>query len=211
MPKKTTRSRALILVDVQNDFCPGGSLAVAGGDEIVPVINRIMDAYPLVVATRDWHPPGHVSFASSHAGKKPFDTITIGESEQTLWPDHCIQASGGADFHPELDIRPIDLIVHKGSSPSLDSYSAFFENDHATATGLEYYLKGFDCEELHFCGLATDVCVQASVVDALELGFACTLITDAMRGVDVPEGSVAKAMEAMVAAGARTTTSQEII
>lgn len=201
---------ALVIVDVQNDFCPGGNLAVDDGDAVISVINEISHRYSIVVATKDWHPQGHISFASTHPGKKPFDTITIHGEPQLLWPDHCIQGSSGAELHPRLDTRPIDLILHKGSSPVLDSYSAFFENDHSTPTGLDYYLRGFECRELHFCGLATDVCVRASVMDALRIGYRCNLLADAVRGVDSPRGSVQEAIDAMKSAGAAILQSAEV-
>lgn len=207
---KRAAPRALIIVDVQRDFCPGGNLAVESGDAVVPLINEISHRYDIVVATKDWHPAGHVSFASSHPGASPFDRREVGGETVTLWPDHCIQASKGADFHPDLDITPIDLILHKGTSTNLDSYSAFFENDHVTPTGLGYYLSGFGCEELDFCGLATDVCVRASVMDAIRLGFSCSIVTDAMRGVDAPAGSAREAIDSMLAAGAVELKSSEV-
>lgn len=207
---KNTAPKALIVVDVQRDFCPGGSLAVESGDEVVPVINRISRSYDIVVATRDWHPPGHISFASSHPGAHPFESAEIGGETAVLWPDHCIQGSTGAEFHPDLDIRPINLILHKGAALRLDSYSAFFENDHETPTGLGYYLSGFGCETIHFCGLATDVCVLASVTDAIRLGYHCSIVLDAMRGVDTPAGSVQQAIESMQAGGAVAVRSEEI-
>lgn len=201
-PRMRTAPTALIIIDVQRDFCPGGSLAVESGDRIVPIINRISPRYDIVVATKDWHPAGHISFASSHPGTRPFESAEIGGESVVLWPDHCLQGSDGAQLHPELDTAPFDLILHKGTSTNLDSYSAFFENDHATPTGLEYYLNGFGCKALDFCGLATDVCVKASVMDALRLGFRCSIVTDAMKGVDKPTGSAQEAIDSMLASGA---------
>lgn len=201
-PRQGVTLKTLIIIDVQRDFCPGGSLAVEAGDEVVPVINRISHLYDIVVATQDWHPPGHISFASSHPGARPFESRTVAGESVVLWPDHCLQGSEGAAFHPRLDTAPIDLILHKGTSTDLDSYSAFFENDHVTPTGLGYYLSGFGCRELDFCGLATDVCVQASVMDAIRLGFRCSIVTDAMKGVDTPPGSATRAVETMRSAGA---------
>ncbi len=208
MPTPMPNEGALILIDVQNDFCPGGSLAVESGDEIVPVINSLSTRFSRVIATQDWHPPGHISFASAHEGRKPFETVQIDTVEQVLWPDHCLQGSGGAELHPDLNESSIDLILHKGTSPELDSYSAFFENDHETPTGLEYYLRGLHIEELFFCGLATDVCVHASVMDALKLGFACTIIVDAMKGVSAADSQ--RAIAEMVQGGARRATSKEL-
>ncbi len=197
------KKTALVIVDVQNDFCPGGNLAVDEGDAIVSVINGISERYSIVVATKDWHPARHISFASVHQGKRPFDSVIVNGETQVLWPDHCIQGTKGAEFHPELDVRPIDLILHKGASQTLDSYSAFFENDHSTPTGLGYYLSGLGCRELHFCGLATDVCVKASVMDALRLGYVCSLVVEAVRGVDAPPGSAQQAIDSMEAAGVK--------
>ncbi|GAB4373209.1 MAG: bifunctional nicotinamidase/pyrazinamidase [Spirochaetales bacterium] len=201
---------ALIIVDVQVDFCPGGSLAVTEGDAVVPVINSISHLFPFVVATRDWHPEKHGSFASSHPGKLPFQEGDVYGISQTLWPDHCIQGTSGAEFHPELDLRPVRCILHKGTNHRIDSYSAFFENDRETPTGLEYLLKGLRFETLFFCGIATDVCVYYSVLDALRLGFQVYLIEDACRGVDLPPGSVQQAVHEMERQGARIVRSSEI-
>jgi nicotinamidase/pyrazinamidase len=189
-----SETSALVVVDVQNDFCPGGALAVTEGDQVVPVINRLSALFALSVATQDWHPAGHDSFASSHAGREPMEVITLGGIEQVLWPDHCVQGSSGADFHPELDMRPFRLIVRKGTNPKLDSYSGFFENDHTTATGLEYYLKGMGIVDLYVCGLATDYCVLFTARDAASVGFRVHVVEDACRGVGFPEGSVQKAL-----------------
>jgi nicotinamidase/pyrazinamidase len=201
------RERALLVVDVQNDFCPGGSLAVESGDEVVSVINRVMPGFPRVIATQDWHPPGHVSFASSHPGRKPLDTVDIQGIEQVLWPDHCIRASVGAELHPRLETGRVGLLIRKGMSRELDSYSAFFENDHRTDTGLRFYLEGMGVRELFVCGLATDYCVRASALDAARLGFRVALVRDACRGVDYPKGSVTEALAAMEKAGVRMTDS----
>ncbi len=193
MSNTPVNSRALIVVDVQNDFCPGGSLPVSEGDRIVPVINRLMPLFSLVVATKDWHPAGHVSFASHHPGCKPMDTVSASGITQILWPDHCVQATSGADLHPDLDTRFINLILHKGTRPDLDSYSAFFENDHITSTGLDAYLKALGFAEVYLCGLAEDVCVFYSAMDAQRLGFRTSVISDAVRGVDIPAGSCDRA------------------
>ena len=203
--------KALIIVDVQNDFCPGGALAVAEGDQIVPVINRIAPGFDVVVATRDWHPTDHVSFASTHEGREIGDQVEIDGLEQVLWPDHCVQGTKGADFHPDLDTRPINLILHKGTSSRLDSYSGFLETDHKTATGLAAYLKDLDVSEVTVCGLATDYCVFFTAMDALDTGFHTRLVTDASRGIDKPEGNLEKATEEMRAAGVRFLTSAELI
>ena len=202
--------RALLLIDVQNDFCPGGSLAVDRGDEVVPVINRISPAFSRVVATQDWHPPTHVSFASHHAGRKPLESVDVGGAPQVLWPDHCVQGTRGAELHPGLDTRGIGLILRKGARPSLDSYSAFFENDRTTSTGLSHWLRGLGVAEVFLCGLATDYCVFASAMDARGLGFAATLVEDACRGVDFPAGSVRRALSDMQKAGVRIIQSAEV-
>ncbi len=191
----------LVVIDVQNDFCPGGSLAVKDGDAIILLINRLMPLFPLVVATQDWHPSDHVSFASNHSRGKTFDTIQVGGISQELWPDHCVQGTRGADFHPSLENIHFKLILRKGTTPTLDSYSAFFENDKKTLTGLSSFLQGIGVEDVYLCGLATDVCVFHSAMDAIRLGFHTFLIKDAARGVDVPEGSLSKAMKDMKASG----------
>lgn len=202
---------ALIIVDVQNDFCPGGALAVAEGDQVVPVINRISGGYDVVVATRDWHPTGHVSFASTHEGHEVGEAITVDGLEQVLWPDHCVQDTRGADFHPDLDLRPINLIIHKGTRRALDSYSGFLETDRKTATGLEAYLRGLDVSEVTVCGLAFDYCVYFTAWDAAESGFKTSVVTDATRGIDQPEGTMERASEEMRSRGIRLVTSAELV
>ncbi len=192
----------LVIVDVQNDFCPGGALAVAEGDSVVPVINSISFLFDKVVATQDWHPVGHVSFASTH-NKNPFELISIGGVEQALWPDHCVPGTPGADFHQDLDLRHVDLIVRKGTNPLVDSYSTFLENDKKTETGLRYYLQGLGLTDLYFAGLATDYCVYFSAVDALSFGFHVSVILDATRGVDVPAENVEKTVDDMKKRGIR--------
>jgi nicotinamidase/pyrazinamidase len=199
--------RVLLIIDVQNDFCPGGSLAVEEGDAVVPVINRIMPLFSRVVATQDWHPSDHVSFAASHPGRKPLDVVDAGGIEQVLWPDHCVQGTRGAELHPRLEVGRIELVLRKGLRRMLDSYSAFFENDHSTDTGLRFYLKGMRARDIFICGLATDYCVLASALDARRLGFRVTLVRDACRGVDYPRGSVGKALAAMEASGVRIAES----
>jgi nicotinamidase-related amidase len=203
-------SRVLLIVDVQNDFCPGGSLAVNGGDEVVAVINTLLSRFPRAVATQDWHPVGHVSFASSHPGKKVLDTIDAGGTHQVLWPDHCVQGTRGAELHPMLDVRGIGLVLRKGMSMGMDSYSAFFENDRKTETGLSQYLEGLKLREVFVCGLATDYCVFFSAMDARRLGFKVSLVADACRGVDFPSGSIDKALSEMRKAGVTSVESGKI-
>ncbi len=188
---------ALLIIDVQRDFCPGGSLAVKEGDLVIPVINRVATLFPVVAASRDWHPAGHVSFASAHPREKPFQTIETGGKKQELWPDHCVAGSPGADFHPDLDLAPVRLVIHKGLRRSMDSYSAFFENDRRTATGLDGFLKGLGVTRLYMTGLATDYCVLSTALDAVRLGYNALLVEDACRGVDHPEGGVARAILTM--------------
>ncbi|MDJ0823369.1 MAG: bifunctional nicotinamidase/pyrazinamidase [Paracoccaceae bacterium] len=191
---------ALIVIDVQNDFCPGGALAVAGGDEIVAPINALMGAFDAVVLTQDWHPANHASFASQHAEKAPLEMIEMPYGPQVLWPDHCVQGSDGAAFHAELDVDRADLIIRKGFRREIDSYSAFFENDHATPTGLEGYLRTRGIDRLTMVGLATDFCVNYSAVDAAKLGFAVTVRQDLCRAIDL-DGSLKAAQEGMTKAG----------
>jgi len=190
----------LLIVDVQNDFCPGGALAVPDGDAIVPAINRLARSFAHVILTQDWHPPGHASFASSHPGKRPFDEIEVSYGRQILWPDHCVQGTTGAAFHPKLDVSHAELIVRKGFRSAIDSYSAFCENDHRTPTGLAGYLRERGLERIAMCGLATDFCVAFSAIDGREAGFAVTVVTGACRGIDL-DGSVARAMRSMSEAG----------
>ena len=193
-------SRALIVIDVQNDFCPGGALAVPEGDEIVPGINALMDDFPVVILTQDWHPAGHSSFASSHSGTSPYETTQMAYGTQALWPDHCIQGALGAAFHAELRTVPANMIVRKGMNPAIDSYSAFFENDRETPTGLEGYLRTRGITDLTMVGLATDFCVNFSAVDAAKLGFTVTVREDLCRAIDL-DGSLAAAREGMREAG----------
>ena len=190
--------RALIVVDVQNDFCPGGALAVAGGDEIVAPINNRMADFDAVILTQDWHPAGHSSFASSHQAAE-FSTTEMPYGSQVLWPDHCVQGSIGAAFHKDLDIDRADLILRKGYRPGIDSYSAFFENDRRTATGFEGYLKTRGVFDVTFVGLATDYCVAYSALDAARLGFAVSVDTALCRAIDMG-GSLDQALSDMMAA-----------
>ena len=191
---------ALIVIDVQNDFCPGGALAVDGGDEIVPGINRLIRDFPIRVFTQDWHPAGHSSFASSHPGKAPLEMVDMDYGPQVLWPDHCVQGTDGAAFHEDLMTDPADLILRKGFRPEIDSYSAFFENDHRTPTGLEGYLRSRGATRLTFVGLATDFCVGWSAMDAARLGFAVTVRLDLCRAIDA-DGSLDTALAGMRDAG----------
>ena len=200
----------LIVVDVQNDFCPGGALAVAEGDLVVPVINRIMGGFYRVVATQDWHPKNHVSFASNHPGKKPFEQIMIGEITQTLWPDHCVPGTKGAAFHEGLHADRFDLVVRKGTNPAVDSYSAFLENDKKIRTGLDGYLKSVKAGRVFLAGLATDYCVFFSAMDAASFGFKTTVIIDACRGIDVPEHNIEISIQAMKKKGITIITSDTL-
>ena len=194
--------RALIVIDVQNDFCPGGALAVTDGDAILPVVNRMIAEAEHVVLTQDWHPAGHSSFASSHPGKTPVETIAMPYGAQTLWPDHCIQGTNGAAFHPALDWTKAEMVIRKGFRPAIDSYSAFYENDHSTPTGLAGYLRERGITDLTLCGLATDYCVAYSALDAVSQGFAVTVAMDACRAIDLG-GSLATMTERMKASGVR--------
>lgn len=218
--------KVLVIVDLEKDFCPGGSLAVPEGDEIVPVVNKLMGSriYDRVIASKDWHPEGHVSFASSHEGKNVFDTIEVNGKEQTLWPDHCKQNSDGARFHPKLNIELIDLIVYKGTSRDVDSYSTFFDNDGKRETELRAYLEDLaesegvskDEIELTFVGLATDYCVGFSAKDALRLGYKVEVIVDACRAVNLNPGGDGqpsdelKTLRELAALGASIRASREV-
>lgn len=193
---------ALIVIDVQTDFCPGGALAVPGGDEIVAPINALMDEADAVVLTQDWHPAGHSSFASAHPGKAPYDLTEMPYGGQVLWPDHCVIGSPGAAFHPALNTDRADLIIRKGHNPAIDSYSAFFENDRRTPTGLEGYLRTRGVEQLTLVGLATDFCVTYSALDAAKLDFAVTVREDLCRAIDL-DGSLSAARAGMNGAGVK--------
>ena len=197
---KTTSSDVLIVVDVQNDFCPGGALAVADGDKVIDVIHRIAPAFEHVILTQDWHPPGHHSFACVHQGKGHFDSIEVHYGKQTLWPDHCVQGTWGAEFHPALHLRQAELILRKGFRPHIDSYSAFFENDRTTPTGLGGYLRERGLTRVFLAGLAYDYCVGYSALDARRLGFEGVIVQDACRAIDL-DGSVAKIESEFAQAG----------
>jgi nicotinamidase/pyrazinamidase len=190
----------LVIVDIQNDFCPGGALAVPQGDEIVPAVNRLVAEFAHVVLTQDWHPRGHASFASSHPGRRPFDTIDVSYGDRILWPEHCVQGTRGAAFHPDLDVPHAELVLRKGFRTTIDSYSAFFENDHRTPTGLVGYLKERRFERITLCGLATDFCVLYSAIDGRQAGFEVTAVMDACRGIDIDD-SLDRAIRSMNDAG----------
>ena len=193
-------TEALIVIDVQNDFCPGGALAVAEGDKIINRINRLMGDFATVVLTQDWHPANHASFAANHPGAEPFSLIQMPYGPQVLWPIHCVQGTNGAEFHIDLRTDPAQLIVRKGFRSEIDSYSAFFENDHSTPTGLEGYLRSRGVTSLTFVGLATDYCVAYSALDAARLGFSAKVLDGATRAIDL-NGSLAEAQTKMRAAG----------
>lgn len=191
---------ALIVIDVQNDFCPGGALAVAEGDAVVAPINAMMDDFAVKVLTQDWHPADHASFAANHPGAAPFSMVEMPYGPQVLWPTHCVQGSPGAAFHPALRTDPADLVIRKGFRAAIDSYSAFFENDRVTPTGLDGYLRARGVTQLTLAGLATDFCVAYSALDAAQLGYRVTVRLDACRAIDL-DGSLAAALEQMRAAG----------
>ncbi len=199
----------LLVIDVQNDFCPGGALAVPEGDAVVPVVNRLARHFPDVVMTQDWHPSGHLSFASAHPGRQPFETIELAYGAQTLWPDHCVQGSRGAAFHPGLDLPQAELVVRKGFRKAIDSYSAFYENDRRTPTGLAGYLRERGFHRVFLVGLATDFCVHYSAIDARREGFAVLLVEDGCRAIDLA-GSLDAAMRAMAAAGVQRIASDAL-
>lgn len=176
--------KALAIIDVQNDFIPGGNLAVKGGDEIIPIINQLIPNFELVVVTQDWHPANHKSFASQHSNQNPFDVIDLNGLQQVLWPDHCVQGSFGAEFHKDLNLNKVEAIFRKGMNPEIDSYSGFFDNGKLKSTGMAGYLKEKGVQEIHFCGLAADFCVYFSMKDALNLGFKVGLIESATRAIN---------------------------
>jgi nicotinamidase/pyrazinamidase len=209
MTIKVEESDVLLVVDVQNDFCPGGKLAVPKGDEVVAAINRLASRFRHVVLTQDWHPPGHQSFASSHPGKRPFETVTVAYGQQILWPDHCVQGTLGAQFHGDLQIPHAELVIRKGFRPTIDSYSALYENDRKTPTGLAGYLRERGITRIFIAGLALDFCVRYSAEDARREGFAVTVIEDACRGIDV-EGSVAATRESFAALGVAAVAAGEV-
>lgn len=202
--------KALLIVDVQNDFCPGGALEVPAGDRIIPVINSLSSTFNTVILTQDWHPKGHSSFASTHKKKEPYETIEMPYGEQVLWPDHCIQGNEGAAFHPDLEVNRGQLIIRKGFRKDIDSYSAFFENDQKTPTGLTGYLRERGVKTLYVTGLATDFCVRWTVLDGMSENFDVFVVEDAVRGIDI-EGSVEQAWNEMASAGAKKVSSAELL
>jgi nicotinamidase/pyrazinamidase len=204
MPIRVSDTDLLLIIDVQNDFCPGGALAlaVADGDAVVPVINRLADRFDHVAVTQDWHPSGHSSFAASHPGSAPFETISMPYGQQTLWPDHCVQGTAGAAFHPQLVTERAELVIRKGFRRDIDSYSAFLENDRRTPTGLAGYLRERGLKRIFLVGLATDFCVHYSAVDARRLGFDTVLVETGCRAIDLG-GSLDAAWAAMAEAGVR--------
>ncbi len=202
---------ALVIVDLQNDFLPGGALAVPGGNEIVPLIDALAQmAFDVVVATKDWHPTNHSSFASNHPGKKPGETVPLAGAEQILWPVHCVQGTSGAEFAPGWDASHVDRIFLKGIDPLVDSYSTLFDNLRQRKTGLDDYLKSEEVDTVFFVGLATDYCVKYSVLDALDLGYEVYVISDACRGIDLHEGDVDRALSELRGRGCHLITSNEV-
>ena len=210
-PREVTPMNALILTDLQNDFCPGGALAVPEGDEVVAVANRLQPRFELVVATQDWHPPDHGSFAANHPGKRPGEVIELAGLPQILWPVHCVQGTPGAEFHPALDRSAIARVFRKGTDPAIDSYSGFFDNGRRRATGLGDYLKDRGVTDVYVCGLTTDYCVKFTALDAIDLGFKTYLIENASRGVNLRPGDVAAAIAQMRARGVVVVQSATIV
>ena len=206
---KPLATDALLVIDMQNDFCPGGSLAVGEGDMVIPAINELGRRFDHVILTEDWHPVGHISFASSHAGKRPYESVELPYGFQALWPEHCVQQSKGAELHPGLDLPHAELILRKGFRREIDSYSAFLENDHTTATGLAGYLRERGIKRLFLCGLAYDFCVGYSAIDGTALGFECAVIEDASRAVGLP-GSVDSTNAAFAEASVQRIRSTQI-
>ena len=204
-----TSQDVLVVIDVQNDFCPGGTLAVADGDAVIEVIQRIAPKFEHMILTQDWHPAGHSSFASAHAGKQPYEQIELSYGAQTLWPDHCVQGSKGAEFHPALHLPQAELILRKGYRPQIDSYSAFFENDRSTPTGLAGYLEERELTRVFLAGLAYDYCVGYSALDARRLGLQAVVIRNACRAIDL-DGSVAKIEAEFDQAGVMLIESAEL-
>lgn len=201
--------KTLIIVDVQNDFIPGGSLEIANGDRIIPVINRLLEQFDLVIATQDWHPQEHMSFASNHSDRKPFEKAIVQGMEETLWPNHCVQGTRGAEFHPELQTNRIAAIFRKGMNPKVDSYSGFYDNHHKISTGLSGYLKEKGVTKIHFCGLAADICVYFTIKDAISEGFSAILIEDASQPLNMKDFESIKKW--LTAKGVKIKHSQDIL
>lgn len=193
--------KALLLIDIQNDFLPGGALAVSDGDQVIPVANRLMSQFPLLVATQDWHPRNHRSFASQHPGRNVGELINVNGVKQVLWPDHCVQGSIGAQLAPELNLEVIDHVVQKGTDVLIDSYSGFFDNDHRKSTGLDQLLRDQSVTEVQLVGLATDYCVKFTALDAVSLGFKTSVVIEGIRGVELSPGDCARAIDEMLSAG----------
>ena len=202
--------KALVVVDLQNDFCPGGALAVPEGDRVISLVNRIQPRFDLVVATQDWHPPGHLSFAANHPGRRPGEVIELAGLQQVLWPVHCVQDTPGAAFHPGWDRSRVRHVFQKGTDPEIDSYSTFFDNAHRRATGLAEFLKDQGVGEIYLAGLATDYCVKLSALDAVALGFPTAVVLDACRGVELHPGDVDRAVAEMKAAGVKMVASHSL-
>ncbi len=202
--------KALIITDIQNDFCPGGALAIREGDKIVPLINQLQPRFDLIVATQDWHPQGHGSFAANHPGKEVGEVIELNGMPQILWPVHCVENTQGADFHPGLDRGRIARVFHKGADPDIDSYSGFFDNGHRKSTGLGEYLKEQGADEIYLCGLATDYCVKFTALDAVDLGFKTNVIEDACRGVNLHLGDAERVIEEMRAKGVKVLSTNRV-
>jgi len=203
--------KALVVVDVQNDFLPGGALAVPEGDEVIPIINKLMEAFDWIIATQDWHPSGHGSFASAHPGKQPGEVIDLDGLQQILWPDHCVQDSPGAAFSDTLNTNTIIKVFEKGTDPGIDSYSGFFDNGHKKSTGLDGYLKENGIQKIYITGLATDYCVKFTALDAVQLGFDTFLIKDATRAVNLQPEDYDKAVNEMESAGVVILDSTDIL
>ncbi len=201
---------ALLVVDIQNDFCPGGALAVPEGDTIISVVNRLIEHFDVIIQTQDWHPSGHSSFASSYNEKDPFDTVEMDYGTQVLWPDHCVQGTDGAEFHPYLNTLKTQVIIRKGFRRQIDSYSTFFENDQKTTTGLTGYLRQRGITDLYTVGLAADFCVKWSVLDGIDEGFNMHIVEDAVKGIDL-DGSLEQAWDEMREKGVNVTHSKEIL
>jgi nicotinamidase/pyrazinamidase len=202
--------KVLIVVDVQNDFCPGGALPVNDGDKIIPVINRIIDKFDIIIGTQDWHPQDQISFASNHKGKSLYDQIDLDGVVQTLWPDHCLQGTPGADFHRALNTVKFSMVLRKGANSKIDSYSAFMENDKKTETGLHGYIKALNISEVYVCGLATDYCVYFTAKDSATYGFSTHIIIDASAGIDLPAGNINAAIGDMKKNGIKIINSNEL-
>lgn len=202
--------KALLIVDLQNDFCPGGALEVPNGDVIVPTVNKLINVFDSVIQTQDWHPAGHSSFASSHENKETYDTIEVDYGKQVLWPDHCVQGTAGAEFHPDLNTLKTQVVIRKGFRKAIDSYSTFYENDQKTTTGLTGYLKERGITDLYTVGLATDFCVKWSVLDGIDEGFTMHVVEDAVKGIDL-DGSLEQAWREMKEKGANILRSGDLL